>query len=130
MKSIKQILAFVIVFSTIQCSNTSNNTISYPENKPDSIALPYLPGIVSSDSLDFNAAFTPDGKSFFFARSLKGKYKIFVSHFDGKNWTKAISAPFSEQEYSEADPFITSDGTVYFISDRPRDALDTLADFD
>ena len=130
MKSIKQILAFVIVFNTIQCSINSNNTISYPENKPDSIALPYLPGIVCSDSLDFNAAFTPDGKSFFFARSLAGKYEILVSQFDGKNWKTAISAPFSEKDYSEADPFITPDGNLYFISDRPKNALDTLRDFD
>jgi Tol biopolymer transport system component len=130
MKSLKQILVFITLISLTQCSNKSDVTINYPDIKPDSIALPYLPGIVCSDSLDFNAAFTPDGKSFFFARSVKGKYKIFVSRFDGKNWTKAISAPFSEQDYSEADPFITSDGTVYFISDRPKNALDTLADFD
>src|SRR5688500_17095206 len=130
MKLLKKIFVFVAVYSLIQCSTKTDVTINYPEIKPDSVALPYLPGIVCSDSLDFNAAFSPDGKSFFFARSIKGKYKIFVSRFDGKNWTKAVSAPFSEQDYSEADPFITPDGTVYFISDRPKNVQDTLADFD
>ena len=102
----------------------------YPEPQPDSIALRFLPDIVCTDSLDFNAAFSPDGQTFYFSRSVKGKYKIYRSTFDGKDWTKPGLAPFSESEYAEADPFITPDGTLYYISDRMKGPSATIPDFD
>jgi Tol biopolymer transport system component len=91
-----------------------------------------LPGIVCSggDSIDFNAAFSPDGKSFYFARSQNRKWDIYVSHYDGRNWTKATRAGFNSDIYSEADPAFGPDGSIYYISDRPKDEDDTLRDFD
>lgn len=47
-----------------------------------------------------------------------------------RSWSKPQPAPFNEDEYSQADPFITDDGTLYYISNRPRDDNDTLPDYD
>ncbi len=116
---------------TIHCSSDSKDqAFNYPFPPPDSAALPFLQGIVCSDSLDFNAAFSPDGKHFYFARSGKGKWIIYQTEHKEGSWSNPVIAPFSESEYSQADPFITPDGTVYYISNRPRNTTDTLRDFD
>jgi Tol biopolymer transport system component len=126
------LLLFSFCISILSCSQKkeSANRIPYPQPVPDSTALRFLPGIVSTDVLDFNSAFSPDGKSFYFARSPQGKYEIYVSTHNGKEWDKPTVATFSERAYSEADPFITEDGSLYYISDRPRDKTDTISDFD
>lgn len=103
--------------------------IAYPQLRPDSVALPFLPGVVSSDSLDFNLAFSPDGKTIYFCRSKHGKWLILQSRYEGEAWSLPLPAPFSEPGYSQADPFVTTDGSVYYISDRPRDESDSVADF-
>jgi hypothetical protein len=104
--------------------------IPYPEPTPDSVATDFLPGIVSADSLDFNAAFSPDGNSFFFSRSRHGKWVILVSVYTGNHWTFPVPAPFSESQYSQADATFGPDGSLYYISNRPRNATDTTPDFD
>lgn len=133
MKILTTLFNLFIICSLINCSTRTElkSKIPYPDPQPDSVAHPFLPGIVSRpDSLDFNAAFSPDGKLFYFARSENGKYNIYVTAFDGMAWGNASLAPFSEPEFSEADPFILPDGSLYLISDRPKDARDSIRDFD
>jgi Tol biopolymer transport system component len=129
--SVKDLFIMVITLLLVQCSRDRTQfSISYPKPLPDSIALPFLPGIVTGDSLDFNSAFSRDGKRFYFARSVKGKWRIFMSEFVNGAWRQLVLAPFTEAEYSQADPFITADGTLYYISNRPRNAEDTIPDYD
>lgn len=94
--------------------------IPYPQPWPDSLARKFLPGVVCADGLDFNSAFSPDGKSFYFSRSSKGKWDILVSKYENERWNDPVVASFSEEEYSEADPMFSPDGKLYFISNRPR----------
>lgn len=132
MRSIQLLLIAIVTFHFVRCSNPTENeqAIPYPDPKPDSLALIFLKGIASSDSLDFNSTFSPDGKSFYFSRLTNGKTHIYVSAFDGKAWGNPVMTSFSETAFSEADPFVTPDGTLYYISDRKRDASDTIPDFD
>jgi Tol biopolymer transport system component len=132
MRSIQVFFIAIASFSLIRCSDPVKNeqAIPYPDPKPDSLALPFLKGIASSDSLDFNAAFSKDGNSFFFSRREGEKTHIYVSYFDGTNWGNPAMTTFSEPEFSQADPFVTPEGTLYYISDRKRDASDTIPDFD
>jgi Tol biopolymer transport system component len=104
--------------------------IAYPEPTPDSVAIPFLPGVVSKDSLDFNAAFSADGKSYYFTRSENKKLIIYASTHDGTRWTEPVPAAFTEAGYSQADPAFGPDGKLYFISNKPRHAADTLDDYD
>jgi hypothetical protein len=113
------------------CADRKENVrIAYPTPFPGAMAKKFLPGIVCSDSLDFNSAFSSDGKIFYFARTIGGKWQILQSQYDGAEWSSPVIAPFSEKEYSQADPFFTDDGSVYYISNRPRTVNDTLPDFD
>jgi hypothetical protein len=68
--------------------------------------------------------------SIYFTRSKQGKWVILQSTFDGQNWSQPTPAPFSEDRYSQADPFVSNDGSIYYISNRPRDENDMLPDFD
>jgi hypothetical protein len=124
-------LGLVVTVLAIQCTqNTRHSSITYPVPSPDSTALRFLPGIVSRDSLDFNSAFSRDGSQFYFARSAKGKWIIYVTEWKDGAWSKPVLAPFTEPEYSQADPFVARDGAIYYISNRPRHMTDTTADFD
>jgi Tol biopolymer transport system component len=105
--------------------------IPYPQPGADSIGLRFLPGIVSMDSLDFNAAFSPDGKSFYFSRSKNRQSKIYVTHHDGVKWSEPVFASYTgSDKYAEADPVFAADGKLYFISNRPGDQYDTIPDYD
>lgn len=128
------ILLLVLSAGLLQCASSAGTketaAISYPSPLPDSIPLKFLPGIVCSDTLDFNACFSPDGQSFFFGRSGGGGWDIYVTRYDGKNWTQPALAPFSEKMYAEADPAFAPDGNLYYISNRPQQPGDSSKDFD
>lgn len=130
--SIRVVLALVLfsdVISSCTTHSSAQNEIPYP-SPPDSIAQRFLAGLVSTDSTDFNSAFSPDGKSFYFSRSANSKTSIYVTSHDGKNWNVPILAPAIRTKYSEADPAFGPDGKLYFISNRPKDSTDTILDYD
>ena len=107
----------------------TTTTIPYPLPLPDSTALVYLPGIISKDSFDFNAAFSPDGKSYYFSRSMNKQSKMYVSHYNGATWGEPVLLSPAEATYSDADPAFAPDGKLYFISNRPKAPSDTLKDY-
>lgn len=105
--------------------------IPYPTPVPDDTPLVFLPGLISKQgSLEFNAAFAPDGRSFYFSVSQNRQWDIHVSRHDGHQWGPPTRAPFSEENYSEADPVCAPDGKIYFISNRPKTPAGKSADFD
>ncbi|WP_207513541.1 TolB family protein [Longitalea luteola] len=122
------IIALAGCFSA--CSSGTSNTIAYPQPTPDSAAKVFLPGIVSKDTLDFNATFTADGKTFLFARSQNRKYMIFQSVYSNKQWQPETISPLFDTLYSNVDPFVAADSAIYFISNRPKDNSDTTKDYD
>jgi Tol biopolymer transport system component len=90
----------------------------------------FAPGIISSDSLDFNAAFSPDGKSLYFTRSISKRTQLYYSTLTNGEWSQPTPLPFSNTNYSDADPAISPTGDLYFISNRPTHPGDTTKDFD
>ena len=93
----------------------------YASDKPISEPTIFADGVVSTGDFDSHPAFTPDGKTIYFVRSTPNfnLWTILVSRFEKGKWSTPEVAPFSGQ-YSDADPFITADGSrLYFISNRP-----------
>lgn len=124
-------LSLPLLFASCDLINEKHDVkIPYPEPLPDSVALNFLPGIVSSDSIDFGSAFSPDGKSFYFSRTTNHRSKIYSSHYNGENWTEPLLVPFADTAYAEADPAFSPDGKLYFISTRPKNESDILPDYD
>lgn len=125
--------ACICVFSFCASLHTEAQTVTgipYPEPLPGLTPITFLPGSVSTDSIEFNSAFSPDRKSFYFTRKINGQSKIHVSWYDGKNWTKPVPASFSDNPYSNADPAFAAGGKLYFISNRPKNGSDTPSDYD
>lgn len=127
-------LCFVILlFLITRCSSLSDSSslIPYPAApRKDSVAN-FLPGIVSKpgDSVDFNAAFSPDGKSFYFSRTQNRQWDILLTRYEHGSWS-APRVLFENYQYSECDPAFGPDGSLYFISNAPKDTNDTIPDFD
>lgn len=136
-QSLKSTLLIITLFYFFQPDNlqaqhgTAGNSIRipYPQPLAGYQSIPFLPGIVSKDSIDFGSAFSPDGKSFYFSRSENKRSHIYVTHHDGQRWVEPVSDPFSNENYSDADPAFAPDGKLYFISDRPTSKKDKLQDY-
>jgi Tol biopolymer transport system component len=93
------------------------------EKPPGGDPVIFAPGIVSTEKIELNAAFTPDGREFYFTRRGAGRKLAImaVRRSDGGGWNAPEVAPFSGV-YSDADPFITADGRMmFFISKRPAE---------
>ena len=121
---ITRLSQLLLMLPFVSCTGSSSLPgISYTTPYPNSVALLFLPDLVSNtakDSLDFNAAFSPNGHSFYFTRPVNGKWQIFISSYTGVRWTKSEPAEFNEPNYSQADPAFGPDNNLYFISNRPR----------
>jgi Tol biopolymer transport system component len=79
------------------------------------------PGIISTEDMELNAAFTPDGRTLYFTkRTPKAQlWTILVSTLKESRWSTPRVAEFSGQ-YSDFDPFISPDGSqLFFSSNRP-----------
>jgi Tol biopolymer transport system component len=93
----------------------------YASTNPISEPSIFGKGVISTGDFDSHPAFTPDGKTLYFLRSTPNFnfWTILVSRFERGTWSMPEVAPFSGR-YSDADPFVTSDGMrFYFISNRP-----------
>ena len=113
------ILALLIVPAPAQGSD--QKLPPYASVTPLSQPTIFGAGIISTGDYDTHPAFTPDGKTLYFLRSTPNfnLWTILVSNFVKGRWSTPEVAPFSGQ-YSDADPFITADGSqLYFISNRP-----------
>lgn len=79
-------------------------------------------GVVSTEAIEFAAAFTPGGDSLYFTRmrTRNARPKIYLSVRDSAGWGKPVLAPFAATGSGDVDPFVTPDGSrLYFSSDRP-----------
>jgi Tol biopolymer transport system component len=127
-------LAAICLLITLYFTNCTNNnttaSIAYPQPAPDTIPLVFLPGLVSTDTLDFNSTFSVDGKTYYFSRSHNRRYVIFETTYKGNKWQEPVISPLFDTLYSNTDPFIAPDSALYFISNRPKDKNDTTADYD
>jgi hypothetical protein len=125
------ILSFSLIL-VFGCNSPSENEVTdFPilngdylgQTEPGNTPEIFAPNIISTGMAEINAVFSPDYKEFYYSiRMPSGQLVIMVLKNDGSKWSQPEVAPFSG-EYSDADPFITSDGNrLYFISKRPIDS--------
>jgi Tol biopolymer transport system component len=90
------------------------------QNPPGNTSQVFMDGIISTlEEPEMCAAFTADGKEFYFNRRYKDRWTIFFTkEVDGK-WTTPKTMPFSST-YTDRDFTMSPDGQkIYFGSNRP-----------
>jgi hypothetical protein len=78
----------------------------------------FAPGIISTEKVELNSVFSPDGREFFFTAT-EGDVDViyYCKQIDGK-WTKPKAAPFSGNAI-DVDMSFSPDGSrLYFCSNR------------
>lgn len=84
-----------------------------------------LDSILSADH-DDSPAFTPDGQTFFFDRTIERNKSIMVSHRTKGRWTRPETVPFSGR-WLDQDPALSPDGSyLIFSSNRPVPGGDSV----
>jgi len=113
-----------LVFITLliwRCTGVSDSqhSLYFRQAPPDSAAVILAPDFICTGLNERDAAFTPDGKSFYFSVWNGTTGSICVSHFQNGRWTRPEVAPFSGNT-SDVEPFISPDGNqFFFVSNRP-----------
>lgn len=79
------------------------------------------PGTVSTDAREFATSISPAGDALYFNRIDEPEVRhIWVSNRVGEHWGDAEKMAFSDNRYSDVDPFVSRSGDrLYFSSDRP-----------
>lgn len=90
----------------------------------------FAPGIVSTNRGEFNAAFSPNGKEFYFSVNLSGRETMKFMTYQDNKWTSPQPAPFVCPQ-NDCDPIFSHDGQrLYFISTRPKKNRPNSRDWD
>ncbi len=87
----------------------------------------------SSPLNDYNLSYDGSERSLVFARSEAEfeRARIFYSEKRGRGWTAPAPISFTDERYSDTDPWLTADGrTLYFISNRPTPSNPAKKDVD
>lgn len=129
--NLKQALPFVLLAILFaNCEKNSKSLIHYPQPLPQDRPFIFLKDLVSKEDLDFNTTFSPDGKTFYFSRSVNRKYHIMETSWNDNSWSEPIISPLFDTTYSNTDPFFDAEGSLYFISNRPSTISDQTDDYD
>ena len=119
--SCMQLLVAIQVLVIVAVSTCAQVSPGYTSTREMRSPMVFGEGVISTGDFESHPAFTPDGLTLYYLKSTPtfSFWTIIVSRFVDGRWTMPEVAPFSGR-YSDADPFITSDGKkFYFISNRP-----------
>jgi hypothetical protein len=76
------------------------------QNSPGNTSQVFLDGIISTiDNPEMCAAFTADGKEFYFNRRYKGLWTIFFTKEVNENWTPPQPMPFTSNYTVRDSPY-------------------------
>lgn len=91
----------------------------------------FAKGLISKeDRAEFGSVFNNEVDEFFFAVDSSGIASIWHSYLQNGEWTDPV-AILKHSDYGFNDPFLSNDeNRLYYISQKPKDKQDTIADFD
>lgn len=103
----------------------------YPDDAlPGSSPQLFATDLVSTDLNERDAAFSSDGNLFYYTLMVGAAGTIVEVKKEQGKWLAPEIASFSGT-YSDLEPFITPDGQrLYFVSNRPVNESDEVADYD
>ena len=120
------LLILIVLFSLHACStkkqeikDSDTPTIDYPylgQKPPGMEPIPFAPGLVSTEIYEYDAAFTPDMKAFYFIRrgekDKKSAFYEYKYNETTKTWEKSeVASPWIGR------PVISPDGKTMHLGD-------------
>ena len=92
------------------------------QTPPNETRRIFAPDVVSTERRELNAAFTPDGRTFFFSRDgTPPATRILMTALGERGWQPPVVPPFARADANDVDMFVSADGSeVYFCSERPK----------
>lgn len=123
----QSILFLFLIIVSCQTINHTEHLSDHPIKKPEL----FLPGIVSSEHLEFSMTISPtDAKTIFFTRRIgDGKQKIYETYYKNGQWSTPAITSFSTDR--DETPHFSADGkTVYFGSAREIPGRPNKGQFD
>lgn len=92
---------------------------------PSATPVIVMDGILNAEH-DDSPAFTPDGKTFYFDRTIGHDKSIMASHWEAGHWSAPVTVPFSGR-WLDQDPAVSPDGSyLVFSSNRPVPGGDSV----
>ena len=122
------LLVILFYSCTGQHRENENKKAVFPDERSAIEPVLFAEGIISTGDYETHPAFSPGGDTLYFLKCMPdlSTCAICVSYKKNNEWSTPVVTPFSGR-YLDADPFVTADGnTIYFISNRPVNATDTL----
>jgi hypothetical protein len=99
---------------------TKKDTLYLGLIPPTSKSVLFAPGIVSTNSLEINAAFSPTLDEFYFTRQKKGETPQIVGiQFRNGVWEEYLEMPYS------GEPFLSADGQKMYLANVYREQTDS-----
>lgn len=98
----------------------------------DPVALEFASEVLTTGR-ECNVSLTPDGEEFYFSRadSAGGRPHVLSSKLEAGRWQDAVPTNFSDDRFSDFDPFVSPDGSrLYFASSRPETGTEEKTDHD
>ena len=133
MKKYVKLFVLFLFFGICQKSKAQETSAAtyIDGEKPSLVAKKFAPGFISkSNEYEFGSIFSKDATEFYFAVSVKGKGEIRYTYLNKGKWTTPKTI-ISHAKYGYNDPFLSPDEQrLYYISNMPRDANDTINDID
>lgn len=101
----------------------------FGQKAPSAKASAFMDGIISSlDEDEMCAAFTADGKEFYYNAYHEGSWAIFMTKVVGGQWTRPAPMPFTSG-YTDRDFTMSPDGNkILFGSNRPQRSGSSLSE--
>ena len=99
--------------------------------KPSTEPILFAKDFITKDSVsEYGSIFNKAKNEFYFAIESAGKSTIKFTKYQNGNWSDPKTI-ISDTTHSYNDPFLSNDESrLYYISDKPRNKLDTITDYD
>ena len=103
------------------------------QSPPGSTPERFAPGIVNTDAIEINGVFSPDGRTFFFARQIDGVFTILRAEVGATGWgaPRAMSVYPDGVRALAVDMTVATDGkSLYFLGQHQHEGETGPPDLD
>ncbi len=118
------VIATLCILGSAGCGRSYEGPTYLGQSAPGLTPEVFAPGVISRPGLyEYGSVWSANGREFFFGVNVGDRAEIRTVRWTGEAWTNE-TVVISHERYTFGDPFLSPDEQrLFFISDRPMDAL-------